>query len=349
MSKDLGTTDNAAVRMNFAADVYQKGVAIAKKEILEQLPGDLGELHKTCALHIHDLEAFGLIYNCCMPDLHTVLTSKDNSAQTDCGKIQYIFSKIKNVIAELGMVQTGGIGLHDFDSLISDVFADIDIKYNDDNKMFFNECIADFIYWINTTRTRYCREPYYLTINIGLSYEEWGRETSSAVIQAFRKLPYDYTRPNIVFKVNHEINSRPGTPNHSIFLSALQCTAERMIPTYLLTDSEPNKSSVLDQLGIMGCRTRVLKNLNGEDGCIGRGNIANVTLNLPQLAIKSGNVKNFFHMLDGLMCSAKQILVLRAELMRKAPENYLRFIFDNNLCSGGCITYVEFRSAILKM
>ena len=33
----------------------------------------------------------------------------------------------------------------------------------------------------------------------------------------------------------------------------------------------------------MGCRTYLMKNVNGEPGCKGRGNIAPTTINLPRI------------------------------------------------------------------
>ena len=36
----------------------------------------------------------------------------------------------------------------------------------------------------------------------------------------------------------------------------------------------------------MGCRTRVVSNLYGENGALGRGNIANISINLPRIALE---------------------------------------------------------------
>ena len=49
----------------------------------------------------------------------------------------------------------------------------------------------------------------------------------------------------------------------------------------------------------MGCRTYVMKNINGEPGCKGRGNIAPVTINLPRIGIEAkGDIDKFFECLD---------------------------------------------------
>jgi ribonucleoside-triphosphate reductase len=58
-----------------------------------------------------------------------------------------------------------------------------------------------------------------------------------------------------------------------------------MIPTYVLCDSEPNKDVDAEKLAIMGCRTRVVADLFGENSSVGRGNIDNISINLPRLAL----------------------------------------------------------------
>jgi ribonucleoside-triphosphate reductase len=58
-----------------------------------------------------------------------------------------------------------------------------------------------------------------------------------------------------------------------------------MIPTYLLFDSAANAAYDPLKVGIMGCRTKVVANVFGEDRSIGRGNIDYVTINLPRIAL----------------------------------------------------------------
>lgn len=323
--------DNAAARSNFVSDIYQSGVDQAKKDILSHISPIHADLHKSGALHIHDLEAYGSVYNCSMPILWNVFTGKKPSARSTHGKIVFVFSVLKDVIVNLGVSQTGGIGFLDFDRLISDVFEQYEIEYTPENKAFFSDCIEEFLYWINRTRSRYCREPYYLTINLGLSTTDWGRETTLTILQKFIDLPIHFTRPNIVYKVNERINAKPETQNYDLFQQALRCTAKRMIPTYLLTDSAPNRNSPPECLGIMGCRTRVLQNVNGEDTCLGRGNIANVSINLPRIALESDDRVLFHQNLGAAMESAHQILADRVELMKQSPKQYLDYVFDNHL------------------
>jgi ribonucleoside-triphosphate reductase len=130
---------------------------------------------------------------------------------------------------------------------------------------------------------------YYVTLNIGLAYNEFARFICGAVIDEFEASPWDVFKPNIVFKVKGGVNRFEGDPNYKLFTKALLCTAKKMIPTYVLGDSELNKDADIKRLAIMGCRTRVVQNLHGEDGSIGRGNIDNITINLPRLALEAAD------------------------------------------------------------
>ena len=137
------------------------------------------------------------------------------------------------------------------------------------------------------------------------------------------------TRPNIIFKVKNDINCGEGTPNHDLFLLAIRCTAKRMIPTYLLMDSDVNRNCVPERLGIMGCRTRVYQNSNGQEGTVGRGNIAYVSINLPQIALQSNSVDEFMAALSEKAAACKQILLDRMNALMDTDK--LGFVFEHHL------------------
>ena len=62
-----------------------------------------------------------------------------------------------------------------------------------------------------------------------------------------------------------------------------------MNPTFMNIDADFNKE-YYDKGYIpatMGCRTYLMKNVNGEPGCKGRGNIAPITINLPRIGIEA--------------------------------------------------------------
>ena len=198
--------NNAAIRENVCSEIYNIGVEVKKREKLSMLGDDLSALHEECYVHIHDLDTFGDIYNCSMPNLKEyLLTGIINLKEKSC-VIMELFSRQKRLITELGMSQSGGIGFNNYDVIISDILEMYGVEISSSNIEAIKYNIKDFLQWINTTKTRCCREPYYLTLNIGLATTEWGRIIVEALLDAFYDMPIEYTRPNIVFKVTTNLH-----------------------------------------------------------------------------------------------------------------------------------------------
>ena len=84
-------------------------------------------------------------------------------------------------------------------------------------------------------------------------------------------------------------------------------------------------------ISTMGCRTRVIGNINGAEQTTGRGNLAFHTINLPRLAIETHiqikdpeeKKKIFFEKLDAILEDVKGSLLDRFSLIsNKTYENY---------------------------
>ena len=58
------TNENAANRTSYVGHVYTVGERAFKREILNSLPAEWKDLHDKGYIHIHDLDAYGLTYNC---------------------------------------------------------------------------------------------------------------------------------------------------------------------------------------------------------------------------------------------------------------------------------------------
>ena len=322
--------DNAAARDNFVSGLYEQAVKAEKEYILNHLVAEeYAQMHRDAAIHLHDLEGYRYVYNCCTPVLTKVLSPEGFIAESDTCRIMELFEKIKALISNLAVCQTGGIGFANFDGDLSAALDQLKIPCSESNRNVMMEAAALFVKWVNTTRTRYCREPYYLSLNLGLSTTPWGRCVTEAVISAYAAQSMEMTRPNIIFKCKADINVNADAPNHDLFRLALQCTAKKMIPTYLLMDSVVNADCISDRLGIMGCRTRVYQNSNGEEGTVGRGNIAYVSINLPQIALKSSSIEEFLKALEDKALACKNILVARMNQLKSSSK--LDFVFENGL------------------
>ena len=159
--------DNAAIRENFASSIYMTGVDSAKEAVLASLPEELARSHREGDLHIHDLESFGRVYNCSTPDLYKYLDDQAYTCHSERGTIFEVFEKIKLLISGLANCQAGGIGFGNFDLDMGRFLTGMEISPSDDSVYALKEATMMFLHWINNARTRFCRETYYVTLNVG--------------------------------------------------------------------------------------------------------------------------------------------------------------------------------------
>ena len=67
--------DNAAARDNFVSGLYEQAVKAEKEYILNHLVAEeYAQMHRDAAIHLHDLEGYRYVYNCCTPVLTKVLS-----------------------------------------------------------------------------------------------------------------------------------------------------------------------------------------------------------------------------------------------------------------------------------
>ena len=83
----------------------------------------------------------------------------------------------------------------------------------------------------------------------------------------------------------------------------------------------------------MGCRTRVFENVNGKKTSIGRGNIANVSINLPRIALENRTIEAFYNQLDIMIMNSFEILMHRMKTMNNNENDYMNYIYKNHIWS----------------
>lgn len=100
--------DNAAARDNFVSGLYEQAVKQEKEQILDSVVApEYAQLHREAAIHLHDLEGYRHVYNCCTPMLQDILAVDGFSAKSDYGRITEVFEKVKTLITNLAVCQTG--------------------------------------------------------------------------------------------------------------------------------------------------------------------------------------------------------------------------------------------------
>lgn len=314
--------DNAANRTSYVGNVYNIGEKKFKEEVLNSLKPEWSKLHRDGYIHIHDLDAYGLTYNCLAFDLVKHFPIKEfESITTDAGKIIHLFELIKDLFTKIGNEQSGGMAFANFDNEMADMLYKLNIQLTASNKELIKSLTRELILWCNGNHTRMGQTSYYITLNIGLAKSDLARFIAYTLLDEFVNTSDLVFKPNIVFKVKSGINFEKDTPNHNLLEKSLLVTAKKMIPTYILCDSKPNINVDPDKLAIMGCRSRVVQDQFGCSGAVGRGNIANISINLPKIALEIDKdfrnkdtdykIEHFMKSWDIIAMCTKQILLDR--------------------------------------
>ena len=325
--------ENAANRYSYVGEVYNVGESKRKEEILNSLPTEWSDLHKKGYIHIHDLDAYGLTYNCLTFNLLKDFSYERFKGMNEQRKILATFEYIKKLFADIGNEQSGGMAIANFDNEIAYILENLGVAFNEDNKNTIANAIYNLIVWCSETHTRMGQTSYYVSLNIGLAKNEVARFIAYTLIDEFEKAGDLIFKPNIIFKVKGGVNRFEEDKNYDLLKKSLLCTAKKMIPTYVLCDSEPNKNVDAEKLAIMGCRTRVVADLFGENSSIGRGNIDNISINLPRLALEvdrdfgklsiDEKIAKFIDKWDSVAKITKDILLDRFnKVCSRLPEDF---------------------------
>lgn len=322
--------DNAANRKSYVGKIYNIGEKQTKDIVLSSIKPEWASLHNEGYIHIHDLDAYGLTYNCLTFDIIKAFPYKQFEGLSETEIVIGVFDFLKELLAKMGNEQSGGMAFANFDNDLSEIFTTLGVSFSD-NKKLFSASIRTLLLWCNNIHTRMGQTSYYVTLNIGLAKNDFARFIAFAVLDEFEKLGAMVFKPNIVFKVHSGISRYSSDCNYDLLQKALSCTAKKMIPTYLLCDCEADKNTPSERLSVMGCRTRVVDDLYGELGAIGRGNIDNISINLPRLAFetirdcKSEKIKDRIDLLKskwiGIANSVSEILIDRFEKTCKSDKS----------------------------
>ena len=200
------------------------------------------------------------------------------------------------------------------------------------------QAMEAFVHNLNTMHSRAGAQVPFSSINFGTDMTPEGRLISENLMLAQEAgLGNGETPifPILIFKVKEGINYNPQDPNYDLFKLAMRVSAKRLFPNFSFMDAPFNKQYYKEghpetETTYMGCRTRVMGNINGPEIATGRGNNSFTSINLPRLGIKHGVAVNgdfneaaFFNELDEKMEIVIQQLLERLEIQgRKKVKNF---------------------------
>lgn len=295
------TTDNANVENSPSGKLLEIAQAAARQYYLARvIPERYSAAHKSGDFYIHDLAFYGITINCVQIPLGKLLANGFNNGG---GKIRppkrpASAGALAAIIMQSNQNDMyGGQSYGFFDRDMAPYF-----ERASDEECF--QAMEALIYNLNTMKCRAGAQVPFSSLNIGADTSPAGRKVTSNVLLAYEKGLGNGEQalfPNIIFRVMEGVNLNPGDPNYDLFKLAIRVAAKRLNPTFSFMDSSFN-SPYGDQVGYMGCRTRVIANRRGPAVTDGRGNLSFSTINLPRLAIKAeGNLYRFFESLTNMV------------------------------------------------
>nr|WP_090890562.1 anaerobic ribonucleoside triphosphate reductase [Evansella caseinilytica] len=206
----------------------------------------------------------------------------------------------------------------------------------------FQACEA-FIHNANSMHSRGGGQVPFVSINYGTDISVEGRVLIKQLLLATQAgLGRGETPifPIQIFKVKDGISGKPEDPNYDLFQLAAETTGKRLFPNFSFLDAPFNKQydqgTPESEVAYMGCRTRVMGNIHGEETTTGRGNLSFTSLNLPGMALEAnGDRKAFFELLEEMSEVVIAQLLSRFEFQAKRKAEEFPFLYSQGVWRGG--------------
>ena len=353
--------DNANVGNNFSSKLLRIASESNKWHNLATMPKHLSKGHEVGDLYYHDLDSYNLTTNCLHIPTRELLEKGFNTGYGTINAPRRIETAAELSCILLQSTQNdmfGGQSHPDFDNdmavfvkptrdEIKKEFIELEIDESKLNELVekrlrkrIHQAMQGVVYNLNTMHSRAGSQVPFSSINLGIPNSE-----DAALVCEIFLLEYEKGLgkgeqpifPNIIFRVKEGINREKEDKYYYLYELACKVAAKRMNPTFMNIDADFNKY-YYDKGYIpatMGCRTYLMKNVNGEPGCKGRGNIAPTTINLPRIGIQAeGNIDKFFHILDERLETAKESLMHRYSVLKKLRVKDLPFVAGQHLMKG---------------
>ena len=193
------------------------------------------------------------------------------------------------------------------------------------------QAMEALIHNLNTMSSRAGAQVPFSSINYGTGTTEEQRMVMEECLNALEAgLGNGETSifPIHVFKVKKGVNFEEDDPNYDLFIRACEVSAKRLFPNFVFLDAPYNAQFYKEgdpdtEVATMGCRTRVMSNVNGPSTTSGRGNLSFTTMNLPRLAIEANG--DFSEFIKSVSDTAKEIVT---QLLERYEVQATRHVYN---------------------
>jgi anaerobic ribonucleoside-triphosphate reductase len=261
------------------------------------LPAHIARAHREKDIHIHDFAWYGMTLTCVQTDLRRLLTEGFNPGHGYIRPPKRISSAAALAAIILQGLQNDMHGGQSFPNFDHDLgpFA----ENTDEDSVY--QAMESLIFNLNTMHSRAGAQVPFSSLNVGTGTSRGARLVTKQLLLAYKAglgRGEHPIFPNIIFKVKRGVNFNPQDPNYDLYRLALEVASVRLNPSFSFMDA-PFNSIYEEEVAYMGCRTRVIANVNGPAKTTGRGNLSFTSINLPRLALRAaGNQERFFQLLD---------------------------------------------------
>lgn len=208
-----------------------------------------------------------------------------------------------------------------------------------------DQAMEALVHNLNTMHSRAGAQVPFSSLNYGTDTSRWGRQVIHSLLKATHRGMGNGETPIFpvqIFKIKEGVNYNPEDPNYDLFQLAMRVSAERLFPNFSFMDSPYNAQYLkrdedghIDpdtEVAYMGCRTRVMANVNGPETTSGRGNLSFTSVNLVRCALESkGSFDIFLKNVYDACTVARDQLLHRFEIQKHRHVYNYPFLMGNGV------------------
>jgi len=349
--------------------MLQQGANTAKEYYLDtMIDPSVAKLHREGWIHIHDLDFYGWTTTCTQIELRKLFKGGFNTGHGYLREPKSIGSYAALAAIAIQSNQNdqhGGQSIIDFDYAMGDGVRLTYERYLKEaeeleksiGSISFNEnwkttwamkkterdtyqAMEGLIHNLNTMHSRAGAQVPFSSINYGMDTSWAGRMAIKQLLLATQAGLGNGETPIFpiqIFRVKEGVNYNPDDRNYDLFKLAIETSAKRLFPNFSFIDAPFNLKYYIPghpetEVGYMGCRTRVMGNVNGPEVSPGRGNLSFTSINLPRIAIEShGDIAQFYVKLQEILDAVLGQLITRYHVQANRKVRNFPFLMGEGV------------------
>jgi len=361
--------DNANINGDTAMGaMLQYGANTAKEYYLDtMIDPEIALMHREGYIHIHDLDFYGWTTTCTQIELRKLFKEGFDTGHGHLREPKSIGSYAALAAIAIQSNQNdqhGGQSIVDFDYAMGDgvratyqrylkeafqLQAELsgrsDVSWREDyalrkTKRDTYQAMEGLIHNLNTMHSRAGAQVPFSSINYGMDTSWEGRLAVEQLLLATKAGLGNGETPIFpiqIFRVKEGVNYNPDDRNYDLFRLAMETSAKRLFPNFAFLDAPYNLAYYKPghpetEVAYMGCRTRVMGNVYGEEVAPGRGNLSFTSINLPRLAIIADkNVDKFCDLLNGILRLTLNQLLARFDIQSRRKVRNFPFLMGEHV------------------